>query len=479
MLSHIIRYDWLLLRTNRTLPVSGLLLVFFVAFALWTGHRHARFARQTVREIQQADQQNIASLRQQVRDIEQGKPYAGTPWTNPTSVFAVGNSKGARYATLPPEPLALTSLGQSDLEAYYYKVTMTKPQALYHGQEISNATALYNGHFDLSFVVVYLLPLLIIALTYNVIAAEKEQGTLSLVLSVEAPFQQVVLSKYGFRFVLLNAAFAGITTAGLLLAGVDLAAVSGRVVFLFGIVLLYTLFWFALSFAVNSYGKNSGFNAATLVGIWLVLVLLAPALLSVSAAALHPTPSRVALVTQTREASEAVKKEGSKLLSRYYEDHPELLPKGQPVDSTNFSLLYMRTQLAVEEAIRPAEARFERQLAKQQQLVRNYRFLSPAVFMQQSLNQAAGTGESRYVDFKKQVWAYYRTFQSYFARKVFRKETMTPADVDHIPAFRYQAPPPGLLSLPALLNGLFLLLVSGMLVVLGLSQSRKVQLAVV
>ena len=55
------------------------------------------------------------------------------------------------------------------------------------------------GHFDLLFVMVYGYPLLIIALTYNLLATEREEGTLALVLAQPIRLRTLVAAKIALR----------------------------------------------------------------------------------------------------------------------------------------------------------------------------------------------------------------------------------------------------------------------------------------
>lgn len=476
MFKHIIRYDWLLLRANRTLAVSVSLLVLFTAFALWNGAQHVRFQRQTLAAIHDSSQKAYTVLQTAVRDIEAGKPYTGNEFQNPQSPYPIGANKGARFATLAPEPLALVAFGQSDLLPYYYRVTMTKKQSLYHAEEIENAAILYNGNFDVAFVIVYLLPLLIIALSYNVVSSEREQGTLAMLLSSNARFDSLVLTKYVFRFVLVGAAFSVVLIVGLLFAGVSLAEARPQLGLLLLTTLLYAAFWFALSFVVGSFGRNSGTNAAVLVGAWLLLVLIVPATLSVVATTLHPTPSRVELITQTREASDAAKKRSSQLLSKFYEDHPELLPKDKQVDAKDFAVTALSAQMDVDKTLKPLQDRFEAQLQAQQSLVRFYQVLSPAVFVQHTLNDIAGTGHARYGAFNAQVVRFYAEFQQFFVKKIFRQEQMTSADFALIPAFQYQKPVVTVFAWSDVLNGALLLALTAAFVGVGLRRTAHLPL---
>jgi ABC-2 type transport system permease protein len=475
MFKHIIRYDWLLLRSTRIFALSVALLVLFTAFALWNGARHVTFQRTTLAAIDSTERAAYAALQSAVRDIEQGKPYKGNEFQNPQLPYPIGGNKGARFATLPPAPLAMLSFGQSDLLPYYYRVTMTKQQSLYHAEEIENASILYNGNFDVAFVVVYLLPLLIIALSYNVVSSEREQGTLSMLLTSDVRFGSLVLSKFLFRFVLVSLVFAVVLLAGLGLAGINLPQAAPELALLLSVTMLYAAFWFALSFLVNSFGRNSGVNAALLLGVWLLLVLIIPSILTIAATTLHPAPSRVELITQTREASDAAKKRTAQLLSKFYEDHPELLPKGKEINPKDFATASLTAQMDVDKSLKPLQERFHAQTEAQQSLISLYRFLSPAVFVQQTLNDIAGTGYRRYADFNAQTYSFYQRFQQFFVEKVFRQERMTSADFERIPAFHNVQTAPTLLIPSNVINMALLLVLTAACVSVGLTKTARMR----
>ena len=100
----------------------------------------------------------------------------------------------------PPVPLAALAVGQSDLLPYYYDVSIyTNESTFQQNGEVENPLNLMVGRFDLAFVVIYLLPLLVLALSYNVLSEEREQGTLALTLSQPVSARSVVAAKLWFR----------------------------------------------------------------------------------------------------------------------------------------------------------------------------------------------------------------------------------------------------------------------------------------
>jgi ABC-2 type transport system permease protein len=68
-----------------------------------------------------------------------------------------------------------------------------------YDSEMENPWNLLSGHVDVAFVVVYLLPLLIFALSYNLLSVEREQGTLRMLLSQPLNLTTLLLGKVTVR----------------------------------------------------------------------------------------------------------------------------------------------------------------------------------------------------------------------------------------------------------------------------------------
>lgn len=128
---------------------------------------------------------------------------AGTPAgevspfaTGPDHPYYLGTRQGTN-AFLPPGPLASLAAGQTDLYPFGYLVTTGNRESLVTSEPLENPVKLHTGTFDLAFVLIYLGPLLILALSFNLISEEKEGGTLGLLLS--QPVREAGLYGGGLR----------------------------------------------------------------------------------------------------------------------------------------------------------------------------------------------------------------------------------------------------------------------------------------
>jgi ABC-2 type transport system permease protein len=344
---------------------------------------------------------------------------------------------------MPPAPLAALAIGQSDLYPYYFKVSTASKDSFLNNDEVEHPVHLLSGRFDLAFVILYLYPLLILALSYNLLSGEKEAGILALTLSQPVSLRTLVTGKLAFRFLFVVALAVGLSLAGVLIGGADLTADGWlpRLVLWVGVVAAYGAFWFAVAVGINAFGASSATNAMALSGIWLALVLLVPSMLNVFIKVAHPVPSRVELINSMREASSEASTHGSKLLARYLEDHPELA--GEATNKSDFYVVGIAVQDEVEKKMQPVLERFDRQLDNQQALLDRYRFLSPAIVTQSALNDLAGTSAHRYKHFLSLTDRFHAQWRAWFTPRTIKAAKLTPADVEALPSFQFEEEPTG------------------------------------
>jgi ABC-2 type transport system permease protein len=333
--------------------------------------------------------------------------------------------------------MAALSIGQSDLLPSYFKVTSDSKENVTAGTELENPHRLLTGRFDLAFVLIYLYPLLVLAFSYNLLSAEKEQGTLSLALAQPVSLATLAIGKLTIRFMLFLGSLAPLAGLAVAVAGIDLSADGFLYLALLwlGAVVVYGLVWFGLAVLVASFGRPSSTNAMVLAALWLGFVVLLPSLLNMGATTWYPVPSRVEMVQAVREASDGANQQGAALLARYYEDHPELAVGGADQAMNDFNLIRVAVDGDVEARVRPVLDRYEAQLAGQRRMVARLRVLSPAILMQDALNDLSGTGVGRHQHFLQQVGQFHERWRNHFVPLIFRKAQVQ--SYGTLPAFSF------------------------------------------
>jgi ABC-2 type transport system permease protein len=441
MIREVMRHEARTLAADRVLWLFLAVYGLMFAYAVVNGIRWVIYHRYTIETGAFVAQRRLHVLEQEVLAAESGERLSTDTFAvDPRSPSAIGGARGARFAGLEPGPLAALAIGQADLLPLYHDLSLnTTELRLNKNGELENPLHLMVGRFDVAFVLVSLMPLLILALSYNILSAEKEQGTLVLTLSQPVGLGTVLGGKVGARAVvvvglaLLLSSIAALATAG---GG----ASPGRVALWGAVVLTYALFWFALAAAVNALGRGSAWNATVLVGAWLAFVVILPAVANIGASLMFPLPSRIEMVTAERAAIRATLDRRSELLAGYFEDHPEMA-SGIALDTTN---LDARTWAASEEVYRIGQqvaARYKETLARQQALVAAFRFASPAILMQEALNDIAGTGDARYAAFRAQIDAFLAAWRARFIPRILAGERLSSEELRALPPFEYVEEP--------------------------------------
>ena len=395
-----------------------------------------------------------------------------------TSAGMVGTDRVKEYAVLPPTGLAAFAVGQSDLLTGHIAVTMRNLAHVTEKSEFGNPIHLLSGSFDLAFVVIYLLPIFVLGLTYNMLSSEKERGTLAMILAHPVSLRELMASKVVSRVLVLLTVVVGAGLVSLLLVGKGLGTVETWLRFAAWALLtaLYCLFWFALALLVNARGRSSAANGISLAGIWLILVVIVPTMVSLLASASYPPPSRMEMIAAGRTATLEAEADSAKALDEFYFDHLEFVPDAEEKIQDFFAHFLAREQ-AVSDAVAPIQERFREQLNLQQQLINRFQFVSPAIMMRLALNEVSGTSVDRYEHFEDQVLVFRDQWTDYFMTRFLQDVPLHSADYDEFPAFDYVPEPLATTFSRLLASALGIAILSLLLVLAGVGSLKRFMVA--
>jgi ABC-2 type transport system permease protein len=204
------------------------------------------------------------------------------------------------YAYKPVPLLAVVDKGMDEYLGVSVWMEAHKQNSVSNRTAHDMADVSRFGSLTVGFVMQFLLPLVIILLTFNAVSKERESGTLRILLSTQTSGVQILAGK-GAAVV---AVVFGVIVLPMLLvsAGVMLLADGGHgfAVSLpaFGVwslaVMVSVLLWTALGIAVSASVRESGMSLIVLLGVWTFGAFFVPRLSGSLATTLHPTPSAFA-----------------------------------------------------------------------------------------------------------------------------------------------------------------------------------------
>lgn len=446
-LKRVFFHEARLLSSDRSLWAVCGLLALLIGFGLYNGLAETMARERVLASIEAQEPvreaKNMAQLRRVLAGQERPDPFA-----NPADPASVGGGMGARHALMPYSALAPLALGQSDMQPNYYRVSYRSRASFMDDTELESPWHLLSGPFDPVFVLVYLLPLAILALSWNLLSGEREQGTLKLLLSQPLTALTLVFGKVAMRAGAVLGTLLFVILPVLLATRSELRTIGGltELAGAAGIVMAYGLFWFSLSTAVNAFGRSSAFNALFLVAAWVLLVLVLPVLLNLAVQAASPAPSRIELATRTRLLTIDGLNRYNALLSadyRYVAEPEALLPKDGKIEVASRLRAHYLMGRDTDRQIEALLARFDVQLAGQQALVDRWSWLSPAIVTNEALSSLSGNGSQRYAHFRQSVGRFHAEWKAFFEPKLLTGTAMTEEDLQRMPRFEWVEPDRG------------------------------------
>lgn len=324
-----------------------------------------------------------------------------------------------------PHHLSGLSIGQSDVNTNVQRITIKNLEGQRYDTDLVNPMNLQSGNLDLSFVLIYLCPLLIIVFTFNLLSEETETGTWRLV-SVQTPSKlKYLLTKLSIRILLIYAVLGILLTIAKMVLSIPLD-VNFMMVILLSI--LYVAFWFALCFFVINFKKNSGFNALLLLSIWLVLLILLPAGINAYLTNKYPVPEALSTMISQRDGYHTKwDTDKTVTIQKFYDHYPQFKEFGYPTDGFNWTWYYAMQQMGDDESAKDTKA-LRRKIIQRETASKELSSFLPNMHLQLAFNELSGTSLSHHLSFLDATADFHEEMRLFFYPSIFKK--LSPDKID-------------------------------------------------
>ncbi|WP_342644819.1 DUF3526 domain-containing protein [Mucilaginibacter sp. CSA2-8R] len=415
--------EWLNFKTEKSLLLFALLILLAGGYGIYSGHAEIQRQRANIAHLDTLYRDNIAELK--------------TKYPNTADAGDIGYYH-TTFARHMPDSWAALSIGQRDVNPYYLKLRLLAVQNQLYSSENTNPDKLATGSFDLAFVLVFLLPLFIIAICFNLFSAEKERGTLALVLSQPISLSTFLFGKLLFRFGLVVLLVVLLIAAGIAFTS---AQPDGRILVWLGAATLYSLFWFGVCYAFIVLKKSSAFNAICLLGVWLLLAIILPAVINVVLQVQQPVTEGLALTLKQREEVHGGwDKPKDETLKHFFTHYPQYRNTSPVTDRFAWKWYYAFQELGD----RSVESLYHTYLSKLQSragLANRLSMVSAPATLQVLLNAAGGTDLQAHLAFVQSAWQFHHRLKAFYYPFLFSDKPFLHADYDGEPRHVYQSRP--------------------------------------
>ena len=334
------------------------------------------------------------------------------------SPTGVGWNKHFTYYLTNEAPVgAGLCLGQRDLFPSYYGFNVTDLARQVNTGELANPMKLLTGNFDLSYVFVFLFPLLIVALFYDLFAGEKEGGTLALLLSQSTTLTKILIGKAMTRLVIV-----WILATLLLIFGFHIQDISfaGDATLFFEwllIVLVYSLLWTVIMIGFVYMRRGAALTAMLGLGFWLIFTIVTPAFINLFVLANEPLPNRSEMIHSVRDLNDQNwEKPRAFVFDQFYLEYPEY----NDGDTTDFDKWYYASFTVLDKEASLLKEKYEEQIDNRNDLLESWEWVAPAAMVHELLSRKSQTDRKSHAEFIDAVYAYHQELKGLYYDKIFK-----------------------------------------------------------
>lgn len=468
----LMRYEWKSFIRNKFQLLLLCITFGFGMYAIYYGNAEIDAQRETIAAVTALEEKEFSEYRasfanegaasglEQVHDIAARPSFA---W------FRHGY-----HAIIHPHDYASLAIGQRDLFRYYYRLTGMSLHYQLFENELANPVNLMAGNFDLSFVIIYLFPLIIIAFCYGLYSSERENGTLPLLQIQTISIQKITLIRLGFYFVIITGLALFISLIGLLVSGNILAPENSKAALVWSLaVLVYCSFWFGLLFLIISFRKNSAFNAISAAGCWILLLIVVPSVLNVLVTVKYPLNSATlaGLTRRTSLENEEDQEEAKEVIREFLPHRPELQGSDSLMNNNLMPKAYAAFTTLKDIENQKVVDDYNKQVEKRSSWTAQFHWLSPSVSLQEAFSTTTQTDLATMISFQNRLSAFHGEITDFYFSRLFWDKPITEDDYNRLPVFNMPENESRLSSVLAALAGVFVYAMS--LFIIGLLQMRR------
>ncbi|MEK6495349.1 DUF3526 domain-containing protein [Myroides odoratimimus] len=197
-----------------------------------------------------------------------------------------------------PNKLTALNIGMRDFTPSVKGVTIRNLEEQKYNTDFYNPTSAVAGNFDFSFVLIFLFPLIIIAINFNILSQEKESGTLKLLSLQSGDIKKIIDTKLIIRFLSISSLYFLLLLIAKFWIQIPLDKTFSLLILL---GFLYIIFWFVLCRFIVANNKSTSYNALALILIWIGMNFIVPMVSFVLIQKMFPIEEALQTVIKQRD----------------------------------------------------------------------------------------------------------------------------------------------------------------------------------
>ena len=384
----ILKFEFFHLINSPYKIISILLYAISILYGCQTGYDLFKKHNIEIKSIKSKNADFEKKMLVQYDELEQG--LIEKPRRDPTIPYwAIWNTPS--YSLKSPSPMIVFSTGQAEQYGYYKKVTNWS--TVFDNdlaEEIANPERLALGTLDFSFVLLFLTPILLIILLFNIGGLEKDNGFDKLIYLNDISKKSWLITRFSYYFLVLFTLICFLLIPYAVLSGVftnELMSFFTLMVLIF----LYIFLWVSIFYFINYWGKGSVDQAIKMISVWVALSIIMPGLFHQITSIKFSTNYMVDYLDVARDQRyEIFDMSTDTLQNELLESFPVLKSSVYAQDTTiNKGIVNRSISGLVNILNKKAAGKIEKESELKNNFVRSTLLLNPIMYFQNKINEVS------------------------------------------------------------------------------------------
>jgi len=342
----------------------------------------------------------------------------------------------AYYAFSPTKwalsPWAALFVGQSQDNFVAIKVRALALQGQIYNREINNPNQQKAGRLDFSFVVIYLLPILIGILTVTLVTDELHENRWRMLQSLPQGGNKLLWYRFALRFVFVTVLLTLLLFSAALLLKLPFDLTYFWVL---SAIIIYASLWFTLAAIIASFAKSSVFASLAFICIWLITSILIPGVIQIYLDQKYFTIHSVqASLNQRIEMNDGWDKDKQATVDSFLALYPEYQSTRKLGEAFDWKWYYAQQHMSdiKVDSLWQTHVNIQKQRSES---LKALSVFSPNLYFQLLLNKTANTDSNSSLDYLLSVKDYHQQIREFIYPYLFMEQAFTEKDLALFPKF--------------------------------------------
>lgn len=338
------------------------------------------------------------------------------------------------FTYAPPSDFAFAAMGQRDTSPWKHRVRMLALEGQINEADTRNADFGLVGRFDFAFLAASVAPLLLILLLYDLRASERTALRHDLLLATSGSPRKIWLPRAFVRVAMLALLLLlPLWVAAFIVGTPALIAAQASLIVIGSLAL-----WWLIAELVSRIDASPAILLTSLIGVWLALAIVVPALSKAVIESRNPVPDGGEILLLQRETvNGAWDLPKAATMTPFIAEYPEFADHAAIEETFEWKWYYAFQQVGDQTAAPLVQAYQKARLERDRQ-AGLAAMISPTSYVERAFENLAGTDTAAMIAYEAAVRDFHRRLKAFYYPLMFPEKSFDPDLFNDLP--RYDPP---------------------------------------